>query len=70
MAASGYNVIMKTFFIGELADRFGLNPRTIRYYERIAADQSAHPAVTALRRIPGEGWSSAGHCNLGLHSKR
>jgi MerR family transcriptional regulator, copper efflux regulator len=29
------NVIMKTFFIGELADRFGLNPRTIRYYERI-----------------------------------
>ena len=26
---------MKRFFIGELGKRFGLNPRTIRYYERI-----------------------------------
>ncbi len=26
---------MKRFFIGDVAKRFGLNPRTIRYYERI-----------------------------------
>ncbi len=26
---------MKSFFIGEMARRFGLNPRTIRYYETI-----------------------------------
>lgn len=33
--ATADNVIMKTVFIGELGGRFGLNPRTIRYYERI-----------------------------------
>ena len=26
---------MKRFFIGDIAKRFGLNPRTIRYYETI-----------------------------------
>jgi DNA-binding transcriptional MerR regulator len=26
---------MKSFFIGEISHRFGLNPRTIRYYETI-----------------------------------
>ena len=26
---------MKRFFIGDIAKRFGLNPRTIRYYEAI-----------------------------------
>jgi hypothetical protein len=26
---------MKRFFIGDVAKRFGLNPRTIRYYETI-----------------------------------
>ncbi|MCL4537938.1 MAG: heavy metal-responsive transcriptional regulator [Nitrospirae bacterium] len=26
---------MKKFFIGDIAKRFGLNPRTIRYYETI-----------------------------------
>lgn len=30
-----YNVIMKRLFIGDIAKRFGLNPRTIRYYEAI-----------------------------------
>jgi DNA-binding transcriptional MerR regulator len=27
---------MKRFFIGDIAKRFGLNPRTIRYYETIS----------------------------------
>lgn len=26
---------MKRFFIGDVAKRFGLNPRTLRYYEKI-----------------------------------
>ena len=30
-----YNLVMKRFFIGDIAKRFGLNPRTIRYYEAI-----------------------------------
>lgn len=28
-----YNIIMKTIYIGDVAKRFDLNPRTIRYYE-------------------------------------
>jgi DNA-binding transcriptional MerR regulator len=30
-----YNYCMATFFIGDVAERLKLNPRTIRYYERI-----------------------------------
>ncbi|MBI5212237.1 MAG: heavy metal-responsive transcriptional regulator [Nitrospirae bacterium] len=30
-----YNLAMKRFFIGDIAKKFGLNPRTIRYYETI-----------------------------------
>ena len=30
-----YNIIMKTMHVGEIAKRFDLNPRTIRYYETI-----------------------------------
>jgi hypothetical protein len=29
---------MKRFFIGDIAKKFGLNPRTIRYYEAIGAN--------------------------------
>ncbi len=30
-----YNLNMKRFFIGDIAKKFGLNPRTVRYYEAI-----------------------------------
>jgi DNA-binding transcriptional MerR regulator len=40
---------MKSFFIGELADRFGLNPRTIRYYERIGVLQPSARADSGYR---------------------
>jgi DNA-binding transcriptional MerR regulator len=40
---------MKTFFIGELADRFGLNPRTIRYYEKIGVLPASSRAESGYR---------------------
>ena len=40
---------MKNFFIGELADRFGLNPRTIRYYERIGVLTKAARSESGYR---------------------
>lgn len=30
-----YNICMKRLFIGDIADKLKLNPRTIRYYEKI-----------------------------------
>jgi DNA-binding transcriptional MerR regulator len=30
-----YNQVMERHFIGDIAGRFGLNPRTLRYYESI-----------------------------------
>lgn len=36
-----YTVSMDKLFIGDIAERSGLNPRTIRYYESIGVLQKA-----------------------------
>ena len=45
---------MKSFFIGEIARRFGLNPRTIRYYEAIGVLPRAQRTESGYRVYSGE----------------
>ncbi len=40
---------MKRFFIGDVAKRFGLNPRTIRYYETIGVLPMAKRSESGYR---------------------
>lgn len=40
---------MKRFFIGDIAKRFDLNPRTIRYYEEIGILQKARRTESRYR---------------------
>ncbi|MBT9538147.1 MAG: heavy metal-responsive transcriptional regulator [Nitrospirae bacterium] len=44
-----YNSNMKRFFIGDIANRFGLNPRTIRYYETIGILPKARRTESGYR---------------------
>jgi len=44
-----YNITMKTMHIGEIAKRFGLNPRTIRYYETIGVLPKAERTESGYR---------------------
>lgn len=44
-----YNFIMDRFFIGDIAKRFGLNPRTIRYYEMVGILPKAKRTETGYR---------------------
>lgn len=46
--------IMKSFFIGEIAGRFGLNPRTIRFYEAIGVLPRAQRTESGYRVYSGE----------------
>lgn len=45
---------MKRFFIGDIAKRFGLNPRTIRYYEMIGILPKAKRTVSSYRVYDNE----------------
>jgi len=40
---------MKRFFIGDIAKRFGLNPRTIRYYEMVGILPEARRTESGYR---------------------
>jgi len=40
---------MKSFFIGEISQRFGLNPRTVRYYESIGVLPKAARSESGYR---------------------
>jgi len=46
--------IMKTMFIGEVAKRFELNPRTIRYYESIGVLPASARTESGYRIYPEE----------------
>lgn len=45
---------MKRFFIGDIAKRFGLNPRTIRYYETIGILPKPVRSESGYRVYSGE----------------
>jgi DNA-binding transcriptional MerR regulator len=49
-----YNIIMKGMHIGEIAKRFDLNPRTIRYYEAIGVMPRPRRTESGYRIYSGE----------------